>query len=336
MSKANRDRWVEKQIHLERRKSPLILMIIAFFLAVLTVLLAYLILKPHMDGLYRLDTADRVSRFCAEDYVNAVLVYDSASDTHGSFTLTSSNDRTLSAMMNGAYMEVPINAKPSEKEYHVWKLTGDGYTVLYCTEGTFEDTGSVHVQSQYRELSVQIIGQFSPGAQNVYVLYDAGSLIPAYAVMAASAFAAIFLALLSRSPFMQKRSHLGKQIVRLGDYETIKADINRQSLHPLFENSGCTILQDWIFFRTSYGSFSNAPQLTTIVPVSSVREIKIAPDEEGDANIFVCSFYLDGYTEAFEAYLDSQEVIEMEKLKSLLCSGVYSESMLHADRPSIE
>lgn len=315
MHKTNKVRWIEKQIKSERRRSPLILMIISFFLGVLAILLAYLMLKPHIDGLYNLDTADKVARFCTENYVDAVLVYDAASDTHGSFTITSSNDRSLSLMVNGAYLEVPINANPSEKEYHVWKLIGNGYTVFYCTEGLFEDTGSVHVQSQYRELSAEIINQFSPSAESTYVLYDAGSLIPAYLVMAISAFAAISLGLFSRSQFIEKRSYLGRQIARLGDYKSVKEDINRQSLHPLFENASCTILQDWIFFRTSHGSFSNAPQFTTVVPVSAVKDITITPDENDDDEFAICSFKLDGYKEAFETYLDSQEVNEMEKLK---------------------
>ena len=318
MSKANRDRWVEKQIHAERRKSRLILMIIAVSFGVLTLIIAYNLLKPHVDGLYRLDTLDRVSRFCAQDYVDGVLTYDAAYDTHGTFTVTSSNNSNFSAMMNGAYVEVPVHAKPSEKEYHVWQLAGDGYAVLFCTEGIFEDTGTVHVQSQYRELSTQIINQFSPGTENVYVLYDAGSPFYAIAVMAVSALAAVFLTLLLRSQFLQKRSYLGKQIARLGDYRNIKEDINRQALTPLFESTGCTILQDWIFFRISYGSFSNAPQFTTVVPASAVKDIVIAENKEDDDDIFRCAVYLNDYKEAFEIYLDAKEAAEMEKMKPSL------------------
>lgn len=305
VNKHKRNKWIEKQMNLERRTIRNIAMALSCVFGLVSLFLIYFALLPQLDGVYTLDSKEKLERFSQKNYVDAVLTYDTAFDMQGSFQVTSGDK--LSVMMNGSYIEVPLKGASTDQNYHVWLLIGSGYKVLYCTEGTFEDSGKVHVQSQYREFSQQIIHDFLPNGTNVYVLYDAGSPVPYMTMLGVFILFSIFFVLLRRHPFFLKRTRLYRQLAMMGDYDTLSGEINQQALNPKFENANCTILKDWILFRSSGPFMSSGPTYTDIIPIGDVTGLDAVPDEE-DSDTLACSFHVKYYKQPFVLYLNSEKL----------------------------
>ncbi len=141
----------------------------AIVLWLFTLICGYIALMHFIDGVSVLDSREKLQKFMAKTYQDGRLMYDGAQDLGGTLTVNGSEGKT---------------------EYAVWRLSGDGYAVLYCTDVPFDGQREVHVQSILRNLAPQVIEDFAPG-EDVFVLYDAGSPAPFLIMM--GAFAALGL-----------------------------------------------------------------------------------------------------------------------------------------------
>jgi len=305
-------KWIEKRMRAEYRKLTDILTISAFLSGLVALFMLYIALLPALDGLTLLDTPEKVERFSQKNYSRATLPYDSATGMLGDFTISRQSAHNIRMFSGGMYMEIPLPPVTTTTRFGVWQLSGDGYTVLFCSRSTLQDTGEVRVQSIRRNPSDEIIHDFAPGLQNVYVLYAAGDPTTSRVFMAALFALAYFLWLLPRSGDWYKKTHLGKQIMTFGNYRDITREINRQAMEPLLTHSSCTILQDWIILGNIQSSGFESTYCTLLL-VTALKGIEISPDED-DPELFSCTLVLDGYN-PFVIYLSTERTDELRVLK---------------------
>lgn len=306
-------KWIEKQLDMERRTSRIMLTTAGLMAGVIALMFCYMALTPFIDGVYVLDTAEKVERFSQKSYMDGVLHYGAALDTGGEAGITTTRGSSLNLFMNGGYMESPLPDSTQEKIYRVWRLAGDGYTVLYLTEGAFDGSGTVHVQVLNRELSDEIIRDFAPGESDVYVLYDAGSPVPYLAMTGAFLLAAAVLLWLCRARVLRRRTGLGRQIAALGDFDRIAAELNRQAEDPLLDSSALTILKDWALLRAHPVGPVGASR-AVLLPAANIAQITVARDEDDD-QLYICSFHAKDREQPFTVYLDSAQVEKLDSLK---------------------
>ena len=286
--------WIKKQIAAENKTLVQVLYATSCVFLFTVLIFGTMALSPYIDGVSMLDSREKLERFCGKEYVHATLVYEKAFDTQGTFVISSDDS--------------------DEIEYHVWWLTGDGYTVIFCTDAEFEDTGSIQVQSQYLDMNARVIKNFSPDTSPVYVVYDAGSSVPLMVMLVVLTSAAVAIGLLARGSFLKKRTTLGRQIAALGDFREISKEINRQAMEPLFEDSNCTVLKGWLLFRTYTYPFQNKRYATKIWPIGNIADIEITQDE-GDSTMYACKFILKNDEQPCVTYVGSQEFAKLEALK---------------------
>lgn len=299
--------WIEKRMDAERSAARTTVKVLGWLSAVVALVLCYAALSPILDGVYTLDALDKVERFSRREYMDGVLYYRSAFDTMQGVVITSPVSSPLSWFTPDAQPDSTVDT-----DYRIYRLAGDGFSVLYLTEGELTDTGSVHVQTINRDLKDALIRQYAPNGSNIYVLYEAGSRLPFLALTGGFALLTAALFALGRSGFVRRRTELGRQVAALGHFRKTCREIDRQAERPRFDASGVTVLEDWLVFRT-YAVNPGQQAISSIVPVGDVLGIDIAPDRE-HREVYVCSFNIRGWPKPQVIHLDPRYADELREV----------------------
>ena len=299
--------WIEKRMDVERSAARTAFKALGWLSAVVALILCYVALSPVLDGVYTLDTLDKVQRFSQREYMDGVLRYRSSFDMMQGVVITSPQYGPLSWFSSDAQ---PDSTK--ETNYNLYRLAGDGYSVLYLTEGLLDDTGAVHVQTLHRDLKDALIREYAPNGSNVFVLYEAGSPVPFLSLTGFFMLLTAALFGLTKSGFVRRRTDLGRQIAALGSFRKICREIDRQAERPLFDASGVTVLEGWLLFRT-FPANPGQQAVSSVVPIADVLSIDIAPDRE-HPEVFVCSFNIRGWGKSQFVHLEAQHADELNEV----------------------
>jgi hypothetical protein len=293
--------WIEGLMDAERGPSRVALLTTGCILATVVLIFGYLALSPFLDGVYTLDTSEKVKRFSQDSYMDGVLPYSASLDTMRSITITSTTGDQLSSLQG-----------TSERDtiYNVYRLAGGGFSVIYLTEGLLQDTGSVHVQATNRELNDEIIREITPNGSNIYVLYDAGSPVSFLTMLAALTLVMAASFGFAYSNALRRRTGLGRQIAKEGDFRETCREINHEAANPLFMCFGAAILKSWVVLR-GYDARTNRPSDFIFAPARDVTGLDVALDADRD-EMFACRFDIAGRPDPFTLYLDRERA---ERLK---------------------
>ena len=294
--------WIEGLMDAERGPSRAALLTTGCILATVVLTFGYLALSPFLDGVYTLDTSEKVKRFSQGSYMDGVLPYSASLDTMRSITITSTTGDQISSLPG---------ASERDTTYNVYRLAGDGFSVIYLTEGLLQDTGLVHVQATNQELNDEIIREISPNGSNIYVLYDAGSPVPFLTMLAALALVMAASFGFAHSSALRRRTGLGRQIAMAGGFREVCREINREAANPLFKCFGAVVLKSWVVL-TGYDTRTNRPTDFIFAPARDVTGLDVALDADRDG-MLACRFDIAGRPDSFTLYLEQEQA---ERLKA--------------------
>lgn len=270
--------WIEKRMRAEGQKRIAIMGVIAGACLAFGLLGCWLAITPVLEGLSVLDSQDKVARFCHGVRGNATLVYHTATDTGYSFLVSKTSQQSIDLVYG---ISMPVSTSTTEREYHVWRLEGEDFTVLFCSENVVPRDGRVLVQVDNSSLSSQVIASVAPFIPEVYVLY-AGSTGTTW-VLAGLLPVGILLILISRADFWNKRTRLGKQLITHGAYRNVKKAINWQADQPLFVDTGITLLEKWALFPVASDGHSRSSYW--LVPAQEMLDLTIEADDHDPSEI---------------------------------------------------
>lgn len=296
--------WVEKQMDAEPSALRVLFTALAGGMACAALILFYSVMSPFLDGVHTLDSSEKAEKFSQRDYVYGVLPYRASLDTMGGVTIASP-DRGVGGQISGGEAD-------AARDYNVYRLAGEGFSVLYLTEGALKDTGSVRVKTINRDISRQLIRDFSPNGSNIYVLYEADFPSGLLAAAALLALASALLFGLRKSGFVRRRTNLGRSIAAIGDLRTVCHKMDGQAVQSRFDESGLTVLDDWVLFR-EYVPHRKAPEWTAVVPAGDVLGVDIRADGE-DGETFRCDFNILGNPKPWTVRLKAEQA---ERLRAL-------------------
>lgn len=312
--------WIQKKMDDEHQYVIVFMRIMAIILWGMAAVMLFQNAGAILGGLSQLDAPKLVRSFESSIFSQSTLHYDRAQDTGLTLVSTYTNRNTWGLTLGGAYVEIPSSTPTTTtSEYQLWYTDVQGYPVFLFTSGPLEQKGTVAVSRNSFSTKDEVAAELNLPVDSFSLLRvsSRSQSIPLICLMMAVVGAVLFFG--CKAPVFRKRTRLARQIEAMGNYGDITREIDRQAESPLFQNSRCTILTDWILFSMmgDEKKKNDTNIHTTLYPTSALLDLTFHADPE-DPDECLVRFFFDGQENPLSLYFAGAEAEGLRQAKDAL------------------
>lgn len=316
-----KNNFVERRMFDEKKKLIEIIMgVTMLFLFFLVIIINNF--ASYFCGLKELDSIEKIRKFQNSKFSISNIVYDKITDIQEEIVISSERQSGTTIITPYGGGTIPTGTEISYKNYRIYILDTEDANIILCSDKIIKSNNdTIKVTKLYEELNQEIIDEFREYNNNDkenYVFYYSdynpkGFIIGLIILLGLSMGILIFI---RKSKFIKKRTKLGKQIIKIGEYDKIEKEINEQIKNPIYSDNQYILCKDYIIITKCKDIFSNKE--TELVLIKNIDKIELIPSDKYPDEVFDIVIETESRTYIFQVY----NKLEGDKILKYIKEGI--------------